>query len=404
MPTWIAVGAAATSGHMPRSLELVQFLSIYCTSLSSRQQTRVSDFQVASFTHVAISKQELCRVCPGACMQPLVLVIPTFVLMSCLFAVGTVIVAFDVYHKRNPRSFESPVQDRLLEASAVPNAAAVDARSSLRRTITAFCVRYSRGMVETCSAYVLVPCTFVFVLNLRPSSFDHADAANRAMIVVLPVMALLLRALVIRQRVVHLTTADQRQLFVSSVCSCLIAAVLGVYFERVEDAHQASKSFSSQTSPQYIVLALLAFQVIAQTVIRIKATEESFFDNSDWPWSIARSQASSAVFTFDELATRLVTGSLKNASLSAVSAAAKFVMLNHVPLSQMAMVIAGIASSGAISPASIETSSIAIGCIPLINSGALLLHNVVKFVSFLLQNCCRRRQAGARRSDRDSNY
>jgi hypothetical protein len=28
---------------MPRALELVQFLSIYCTALSSRQQTRASD-------------------------------------------------------------------------------------------------------------------------------------------------------------------------------------------------------------------------------------------------------------------------------------------------------------------------------------------------------------------------
>ncbi len=363
------------------------------------------DFQVASFTHVAMSKQELCRVCPGACVQPSVLVLPTFVLMSCLFAVGAFIVAYDVYHKHNPRSFVSPVQDRLLEASAVPNAAAVDARSSLSDTITAFCARYSRGMVETCSAYVLVPCTFVFVLNLRPSSFDHADAADRAMIVMLPMITLLLRALVIRQRVVHLTAADQKQLFVGSVCSCLIAAVLSLYFQRVEGAHEASQSFSSQTSPQYIVLALLAVQVVAQTVIRVKAVEESFFDNLDWPWSTARSQESSAVFTFDELATRLVTGSIKSASLSAVSATAKFVMLNHVPLSQMAMVTVGVASSIAISPASIETSSIAIGCIPLISSGVLLLHNVVKFVSFLLRYCCRQRtQAGARRSERDSNY
>jgi hypothetical protein len=325
--------------------------------------------------------------------------------MSCLFAVGAIIVAFDAYHARNPRGFVSPIQDRLLEASAVPSDAAVDARSSLRRTITAFCVRYSRGMVETCSAYVLIPCTFVFVLNLRTIPFDQADAADRAMVVMLPVMMLMLRALVIRQRVVRLTTADQKQLFVGSVCSCLIAAVLSVYFGQIEDAQQASQPFSSQTSPQYIVLALLAVQVIAQTVIRIKATEESSFDNTDWPWSTARSQASSAVFTFDELAMRLVIGSMKKTSFSAVSAAAKFVMLNHVPLSQIAMVIAGIASSGAVSPASIEISSIAIGCIPLITSGALLLHNVVKFISFLLQNCCRQRTlAGARRSDRDSNY
>jgi hypothetical protein len=72
LPAVIAAAAAATSGHLPRALELVQFLSIYCTSLSSRQQTRVSDFQVASFTHIASSKAQYCGVCPGFCAQPLV--------------------------------------------------------------------------------------------------------------------------------------------------------------------------------------------------------------------------------------------------------------------------------------------------------------------------------------------
>jgi hypothetical protein len=134
-----------------------------------------------------------------------------------------------------------------------------------------------------------------------------------------------------------------------------------------------------------------------QTAIRLKATEESFFDNTDWPWSSASAQASSAGFTFDQLATRLVLGSVKSAS----STAAKFILLNHVPLSQMAMVVAGLASSGAASPPSIKASSVIIGCIPLVTSAALLLHNVVKFVAFLRRKWCgRREQADGRRSSR----
>jgi hypothetical protein len=401
----MAAGAAATSGHLPRALELVQFLSIYCTLLSSRQQSRVSEFQVASFTQLAMSKQEYCRVCPGSCMQPSVLLLPTFALMMCLFAAGAAVAACDAYNARNISSSVPAVQDRLLEAGAASSAAAVDGRSSLRRAVAAFCVRYFRGLIETCSSYVIMPCTFVFVLNLRPSSFDQTDSSQRAMIVALPVVMLLLRALVIRRRVVQLTAADQRQLYVGSACSCLIAAVVSVYFERADDAHQSSPSFASQTTPQGIVLALLAVQVVAQTVIRLKATEESFFDNTDWPWSSPSAKASSAVFTFDELATRLVLGSVKSASSTAAIAAAKFTLLNHVPLSQMAMVVAGLASSGAASPPSIEASSVVIGCIPLVTSGALLLHNMLKLVAFLRRKWCgRREQAAARRSGRDSFY
>jgi hypothetical protein len=89
------------------------------------------------------------------------------------------------------------------------------------------------------------------------------------------------------------------------------------FSERADDAHQSSLLFASQTTPQGIVLALLAFQVISQTVILLKVTEESFFDNTDWPWSSASAQASSAVFTFDQMATRLVLGSVKSASSTA---------------------------------------------------------------------------------------
>ena len=96
---------------------------------------------------------------------------------------------------------------------------------------------------------------------------------------------------------------------------------------------------------------------------------------------------------------------MKSASSTATIAAAKFILLNYVPLSQMAMVTAGLASSGAASSSSIEASSVVIGCIPLVTSGALLLHNMVKLVAFLRRKWCGRRgKKKAHRSDRDSFY
>ena len=399
----IAAAAAATSGHLPRALELVQFLSIYCTSLSSRQQTRVSDFQVASFTHAASSNAEYCGVCPGVCSQPLVLLLPTFTLMSCLFALGVLVVLVDAYKSRSGSGIASPVEDRLLEVSSASSAAAAHGRSSLRLAVTTFVARYSRSLIETSSAYVVMPCTFVFVLNAWPSSFALAGSSDRAMIVMLPVMALLLRALVIRQRVVQLTSADQKLLYVSSAFSCFIAVALSVPFAGASRARQSAQPFESDTAPQGIVLALLVLQLVAQTVIRRRATEESSFDNTDWPWSPAASHASSAVFSFDQLVTRLVMGSMKKAS--AAIAGAKFFLLNYVVISQMAMVIAGLASARANSATSMEISSVVVGSIPLVTSGALLLHNATKLVKLLWQKCCRRqKQADRRRSSRDSAY
>ena len=62
-PLWILGSAAAFSGHLPRVLELVQFLSIYCTSLASQHQNSISAFQIGSFTGaLAATKQEYCGV------------------------------------------------------------------------------------------------------------------------------------------------------------------------------------------------------------------------------------------------------------------------------------------------------------------------------------------------------
>jgi hypothetical protein len=279
------------------------------------------------------------------------------------------------------------VEDRLLEVSSASSAAAAHGRSSLRSTVAAFLARYSRSLIETSSAYVVMPCTFVFVLNAQPSSFALAGSSDRAMIVMLPVIMLLFRALVIRQRVVQLTSADQKLLYVSSAFSCFIAVALSVPFAR---ARQSETSFDSSTAPQGIVLALLVLQLVAQTVIRRRATEESSFDNTDWPWSPAASQASSAVFFFDQLVTRLVLGSMKRAS--AAISSAKFFLLNYAVISQMAMVISGLASARANSAPSIETSSIVIGSIPLLTSGVILLHNAAKLVWLLWRKCCRKHE------------
>ena len=69
--------------------------------------------------------------------------------------------------------------------------------------------------------------------------------------------------------------------------------------------------------------------------------------------------------------------------MSAAAAALKFVLVNYLILSQMTMVVAGLASSGATSSSSIDAASVAIGAIPLIISGVLPLHAAVKIVRFL---------------------
>jgi hypothetical protein len=210
------------------------------------------------------------------------------------------------------------------------------------------------------------------------------------MIVLLPVIMLLFRALVIHQRVVQLTSADQKLLYVSSAFSCFIAVALSVPFAGAARARQSAQPFESDTAPQGIVLALLVLQLVAQTVIRRRATEESSFDNTDWPWSPAASHASSAVFSFDQLVTRLVMGSMKTSS--AAISGAKFFLLNYVVISQIAMVVAGLASARANSAPNIETSSIVIGSIPLLTSGVILLHNAAKLVRLLWRKCCRKHE------------
>ena len=98
-------------------------------------------------------------------------------------------------------------------------------------------------------------------------------------------------------------------------------------------------------------------------------------------------------------------GSIKSASSNAAVAGAKFFLLNYVVISQMAMVVAGLASARANSAASVESSSVVVGSIPLVTSCALLLHNAAKLAKLVWRKCCRRQeQADRRRRSRGSFY
>ena len=142
------------------------------------------------------------------------------------------------------------------------------------------------------------------------------------------------------------------------------------------------------------MFALLLVQIVAQTGVRLTATRASVFHNTDWP-SLAASHASSAVFSLHQLEPRLVTGSISSASSAAAIAGVKFVLLNYVVISQMAMVVAGLASARENSAASVESSSVVVGSIALITSGALLLHNAAKLAKLLWQKCCSGREHGS---------
>jgi hypothetical protein len=103
-------------------------------------------------------------------------------------------------------------------------------------------------------------------------------------------------------------------------------------------------------SPQYIVLALLVVQLLANTVSRHNATETSLFDSMNWPWQSAGARSPSASFPFSELRSLLVMGFVRSTAASAAAGAVKFLLMNYLILSQMAMVIAGLASSTPPSP------------------------------------------------------
>lgn len=376
---WILGSAAASSGHVPRVLELVQFMSIYCTSLAPQQQSSISAFQIGSMTGaLAATKQEFCAVCPGQCLQPLVMVVPTFALLSSLAFVTFVSY---VLIRRNSAAAPGSAEDRLLAED--PALSAESRFISRPQKIAHVVVQYYRNFIETCSSYVIMPVMFVFVLNAWPSSFSTAEMWDRVMIISLPITALMFRSFVIFKRFVHVTFDDQKLMCVNSTCYCCIATTLSVYFmlNRDEKSANSNSTFSSDLLPQYIVLALLTVQLIAHVFIRRRATGPFVFYNTRLPWQMhsTRESAYSTSANRSREATRYPF----------TASAVEFAVANYLVLSQIAMVATGLISSFApfSSGPRNHDASVVIGIIPLCISGVLLLRAVLHFTIFLWRAC-----------------
>jgi hypothetical protein len=110
------------------------------------------------------------------------------------------------------------------------------------------------------------------------------------------------------------------------------------------------------------------------------------------------------MFPFEELETRLVTAFIKNASSSGAVAAAKFLLLTYLAISQIVKVVVGISSSRSTSRSSVQTSSAVIGNIPLVAAAALLLYNTTKIAFLLGQKCFGMKKKEPRLSEMDSQY
>ena len=146
-------------------------------------------------------------------MQPLSLLLPTFAALSGLVVIAVILEIFtvcDVGRRRHILHTERSFQDFLLSSLDAPprdSTSRVPASKWLR--ISAFCIRFLRGVAEACSSYVLLPTVFVFVVDVWPSSFSQASTLQRVIIIAMPVVALLIRVFVIRRRFVELSHNDQ---------------------------------------------------------------------------------------------------------------------------------------------------------------------------------------------------
>jgi hypothetical protein len=374
-----AAVAASTvsSGHIPRVLELVQFLSVFCSSLSSQQQERVSVFQVASLTGLALSRADACQICPSRCYEPSFMVEPMFALICVLAAVTSVLIIFDAFKA------QKLILAGIQESNVTPVDANAIQRASMQQRIALICIRCARSLIETSTSYVLMPAMFVCVLNVTPSEFTKAGALQQFMTVSTLVIAPVLRTIVIYKRFVNMTDSDQKQLHVTSACTCLISIVLGLSFVKSRQNYHADELFASDTLSQLIVLAFLMFQLASHSIIRLRASQASVMDNINMPWYNADGKEFSQKISFEELRIRLVQSSFRKLFLSSVAFGAKFVLMNYLTLSQIMMVLAGLITSIEKSISKIEAAAITIGVIPLVNSGLLLSHSVSKMAKWL---------------------
>ena len=117
---------------------------------------------------------------------------------------------------------------------------------------------------------------------------------------------------------------------------------------------------------------MFAIQLLALTVIRHNTSEPSLFHRITLPWRPLLEEASSS----EGQQAPSKPSSLRNFR----TVAAEFIILNHLILSQMTMVIIGLASFAT------YESSVAIsviGVIPLVISCFLLLNAALKFVTLM---------------------
>jgi hypothetical protein len=386
VPLLVLGGAAASSGRLPRVIELVQFLSAYCTALASEQQNTIAVFQTGSLTSVLMfNRQESCSICPGFCIEPLVLVLPTFALSGALMMV--MLISYVFISRSSSAAILSARKHLMATDSELDTAAEARRPTSFLQRAASFGIKYYRGLIEASSSYMIVPAMFVFVMNAWPSSFSKAEPHERAMIILLPFIVLIFRSFVIVKRFVKMTCDDQKQLCVASVCYCLISIVLSVSFMHDRDARRASVSFPSAVLPQCIILSLLAAQLVSFIIIRRRASEPSLFFswrlNSQRELSVAHSSSG------------CYRAMLQCAQHTLAASVAGFIAANYMVLSQMAMVITGLVSSFAphSSGASAHAASIIIGCIPLLVGAVHILRALVPLVCRLCNKARRSRKS-----------
>jgi hypothetical protein len=131
---------------------------------------------------------------------------------------------------------------------------------------------------------------------------------------------------------------------------------------------------------------MLVAQLATACFIRNKATEPSLLEDVKWPWrqssssSVTRSNPSQTCASF--LSLPIAIGPFRTTVASVAKCTAEFTILNHVALSQIVMVITGLASSGLASSSSIRNATTVIGYVPLVVSGLLLLGFAYKIALF----------------------
>jgi len=214
------------------------------------------------------------------------------------------VVAFDAYKSRNRSEIRvaSGRPSAGSESRRRVHAAAREAAPRCGRLSPLFLARYSRSLIETSSAYVVMPCTFVFVLNAQPSAF-----AQRRLL---------------RPR--HDRHAARHGAAVASACDPPACGAADVGRPEAAVCQQRVQLLDCRRSQRVLrrrgTCAPISAAVRVQTLCRSALCwrclcrsssprpsfsssghpEQSTSDNVDWPWASTSSHNSSTVFSFDE--------------------------------------------------------------------------------------------------------